>query len=189
LYFNQLHEKRGFMQRIFIGFSLPDNVKDHLRSQCHSLSTNWVKPENMHVTLCFLGEVDRVSYRTLLLELEQINLKKFTLKTKGIGYSKAKKGPRVIWAGIERSKSIEQLKEQIDTVLEELGINFDKREFHPHITLARPQDVLYDDFNKYLNAVDMNTEIEFAVESYQVFSSQNTEDGLSYTIEGQYQLS
>ena len=177
------------MQRIFIGFSIPDNVKDHLRSQCHSLSTNWVKPENMHVTLCFLGEVDRGSYRTLISELEQINFKKFMVKTKGIGYSKSKKGPRVIWAGIERSKSIEQLKELIDTVLEELGINFDKRDFHPHITLARPQDVLYDDFNKYLKAVDMNTQHEFEVDSFQVFSGTTTDDGLSYTIEGQYQLS
>lgn len=177
------------MLRIFVGLNLPDSVKEQLGSYCCNLETEWVKRENMHITMSFVGEVDRVSYRTLLSELERIDFHKFSLKVKGVGYFKSKKGPRVIWAGIDKSSDLYKLKDEIDAVLEELGINFDKRKFHPHITLARPKNVTYDAFNKYMEEVSKDETFELPVESFEVFSSKLTDDGVSYSVENEYKLS
>jgi 2'-5' RNA ligase len=176
------------MLRVFVGINLPENAKEALGLYCQNLDTEWVKKENLHITMSFVGEVDQVSYRTLLSELERIDLNKFEIKIKGVGYFKSKKGPRTIWAGIDRSSDLIKLKDEIDGVLEELGINFDRRTFHPHVTLARPKGLSYDLFNKYMEEISKDSELLIPIDSFEIFSSKLTDDGVEYAIENQYHL-
>ncbi len=134
--------------RCFIAIAIPEELREKLRRIEASLDAgyrgvSWVRPENIHLTLKFLAEIDAASVGPAAAALEEAaaGIPPFTLTAEGIGGFPSLKGPRVIWAGIKDHPSLTGLHERMETNLAAIGFERDARKFHPHITLCRIKSV------------------------------------------------
>lgn len=137
--------------RTFIAAELPEEVKVHLASVSEVLAqqlppgaVRWVKPEQIHLTLRFLGDtaVDQLPAITSALDEAMGRQAPFTLYLDELGCFPNRKRPRVIWAGLSGEEAaVARLKRAIDECLVPLGWERETRPFQPHLTLGRVKDV------------------------------------------------
>jgi 2'-5' RNA ligase len=134
--------------RLFVALEIPAEVRDgfaalitELRAADSSFSKNrarWVRPENLHVTLKFIGHVDTGKLDAIRAALAEVRLDSpVELRFRGLGFFPNGKRPRVFWAGIEASPNLAPLAADIEARLAKVGISGETREFAPHLTLAR----------------------------------------------------
>jgi RNA 2',3'-cyclic 3'-phosphodiesterase len=129
--------------RLFVALEIPSEVRGNLAAMVEALRTiskepRWVRPENLHVTLKFLGEVPETKLDAVRTALAQIRSEQpVKLDFRGLGFFPNEKHPRVFWAGIEASANLMKLPGDIEGAMEKLGIPRERRPFSPHLTLAR----------------------------------------------------
>jgi len=129
--------------RLFVALEIPSAVRKNLATLLASLRAitkepRWVRAENLHVTLKFLGEVAEDKVAAVRDALREIHSgRTVTLDFRGLGFFPNEKHPRVFWAGMEASSNLKMLAENIEAAMEKLGVPREKREFSPHLTLAR----------------------------------------------------
>jgi 2'-5' RNA ligase len=126
-------------QRHFIALDPPDSVRGELARLREELDgIRWSPPEQLHVTLRFLGEVPEERKAEAVRRLSEIRVEPFVLPIEGVGVFPPKGPPRVIWAGTGRGHPrLFQLRQRIDDALIAAGLDFDLRTFHAHVTLGR----------------------------------------------------
>jgi RNA 2',3'-cyclic 3'-phosphodiesterase len=134
--------------RLFIAVELPDDIRRQLADIQQALrpvtdSARWVSPESIHITLKFLGEVPEKQLDNLDTALIGLSWKPFTVTLRGVGFFPGNRSPRVFWAGLE-APTMQGLAEELDSRMERLGFEKEKRAFRPHITLARARDTRID---------------------------------------------
>jgi RNA 2',3'-cyclic 3'-phosphodiesterase len=129
--------------RLFVALEVPAAVRENLASLLQTLravspQTRWVRPENLHVTLKFIGEVPETKLAAIRGALASVGSEKpVTLDFRGLGFFPNEKHPRVFWAGIVASPNLKTLAADIDGATEKLGIPREQHPFSPHLTLAR----------------------------------------------------
>jgi len=129
--------------RLFVALEIPSTVRENLAGLVKHLravspQTRWVRPENLHVTLKFIGEVPETKVGLIRAELAKMRSDaQVALEFRGLGFFPNEKHPRVFWAGIEASRNLKTLAADIEQALEAVGIPGDGRAFSPHLTLAR----------------------------------------------------
>ena len=129
--------------RLFVALEIPSAVRDNLGAlleefRAVSPQTRWVRTENLHVTLKFIGEVPEAKLAAIRGALAGVRCAQpVTLDFRGLGFFPNEKHPRVFWAGIEASPNLKTLAADIDRATEKAGIAPEKRPFSPHLTLAR----------------------------------------------------
>lgn len=131
--------------RIFFAIELPREVKGELsRLQAElkspNLSAKWVSPENIHLTIKFLGSVDSGKIAEIKRSLKQClkDEKNFSFRLNGLGVFPSSSRPRVVWVGVEEEdEKLKRIAEKIEAALEEIGFPREKRKFSAHVTLAR----------------------------------------------------
>ena len=134
--------------RLFVALEIPSAVRDNLaalidelRKADSSASKNrrrWMRPENLHVTLKFIGHVDDSKLDSIRAALAQVRSESpVDTHFRGTGFFPGEKRPRVLWVGITSSPNLPSLAGEMDKRLEPLGIPRETREFTPHLTLAR----------------------------------------------------
>jgi len=104
-----------------------------------SNSLRWVAPESIHITLKFIGEMPEKRLEDIDAALTGFTWKPFTITVRGVGFFPGNRSPRVFWAGME-APTMKDMAEELDTRMERLGFDKEKRAFRPHITLARARD-------------------------------------------------
>jgi 2'-5' RNA ligase len=109
----------------------------------------WVRPEGVHLTLKFIGEVaaDRLPVIEAQLALAVPEMPSITLQLGRAGAFSDRRSPRVIWAGVysEQAERLQRLAKSVETWLAAAGIPRDRRGFIAHLTLARLSNDLSDD--------------------------------------------
>ncbi len=142
--------------RLFIAIDLPDSIRAalsreqaRLRAACAgNKDIRWTRPEGVHVTLKFLGEVAAPRLPEVIGVLSKFgSFDSFEIEVAGFGFFPSARRPRVFWAGLEAPPALARLAGRIEAAMEPLGFPREDREFHPHLTLARiesqrPQPVL-----------------------------------------------
>ena len=129
--------------RAFVAVDLPEELRAELRSRQRSLhkaarGTRWVRPEGIHLTLKFLGEVPDERVDEISKTLASLPpFTPFKLQVKGIGFFPQARRPRVLWVGIEPCPPLEALAAQVNKSLEAIGFAGEQRAFQHHLTLAR----------------------------------------------------
>ncbi|MFZ0819372.1 MAG: RNA 2',3'-cyclic phosphodiesterase [Candidatus Acidiferrales bacterium] len=129
--------------RLFIALDLSESVRAAISAFCEKLrralpSARWVRPEGIHVTLKFIGELSEDRVGPIQSALEKIHsLAPVEMAFRGTGFFPNERRPRVFWAGIEASPNLARIASDIEAQLEPLGIAREAREFRPHLTLAR----------------------------------------------------
>ena len=129
--------------RLFVALEIPSAVRENLAALLKNLravspQTRWVRPENLHVTLKFIGEVPEAKLGAIRSALAGVRSDlPVALDFRGLGFFPNEKHPRVFWAGIEASPNLKILAAEIEKATVELGIPREQRPFSPHLTLAR----------------------------------------------------
>ena len=137
--------------RLFVALEIPDAVGENLAAaqrqlqkkvqkdlQAAGTELRWVRPENFHVTLKFIGQASSEELAAIMEELRGVRPEGAVKAAfRGLGYASHAKRGGVLWATMEASNFMKMLAGQIDRRLERLGIPGEEREFLPHLTLAR----------------------------------------------------
>jgi RNA 2',3'-cyclic 3'-phosphodiesterase len=129
--------------RLFVAIAIPSEVRSALEAFVNELKkfapkTKWVRTENLHVTLKFLGETDRAKLGQIESNLKAIrNTEPVELEFRGLGFFPNERRARILWAGMESSVNLNVLAQDIDRSMHELGFPLEERPFTPHLTLAR----------------------------------------------------
>ena len=185
------NSRRADKIRIFIGIAIQENLKGDLKKLENELSearadVKWVKTENLHITLKFLGftPADKIPdiFGALKPLLSCIN--PFLLNLKGVGAFPEGSSPRVVWVGVEDGKGdISNLQKKIEEALEKLNFSRENREYKPHLTIGR--------FKGRKNAASLERRItakhasafgEMAVRTIDIVRSDLGPEGPAYTV-------
>ncbi|MEO0288195.1 MAG: RNA 2',3'-cyclic phosphodiesterase [candidate division WOR-3 bacterium] len=131
-------------KRLFIAFKIPSDLKNELLLVQHKIrnnldlkGVNWVKPENMHITVAFLGQVDEKVVPQIIEVMSSVNFKSMHLKGEGLKFFNKNNYPAIFFYSLEIS---DELKDTVGSIRENLikkGIDFDRKSFNAHITIAR----------------------------------------------------
>ena len=178
------------MHRLFVAIDFPNEIKQGLSSLCYGLpGAKWVDTDQVHLTLRFIGEVDGGIFRDIRASLEEVHSECFLLRVKGVGCFPPRKVPRVLWAGLEKSNEMEQLKKRIDSQLHRIGIEPEKRKFSPHVTLARfKTKPSLNRVGDFLAGNALFSLPEFPVSEFHLYSSVLTQKGATHHVEASYPL-
>jgi 2'-5' RNA ligase len=126
------------MPRLFVALPVPEEIADALIAlQSGVPDARWVPSENLHVTLCFAGEVQGGTMRDFEEELADIAGPRFAVAVAGVEQFSSGKQPRALVATVERSDRLDWLQQKVATVARNCGIELERRKFRPHVTLAR----------------------------------------------------
>jgi len=125
--------------RLFIGLDITEGIRrrvDEYMQRLHKKfpEVKWVKAENLHVTLKFIGENEQIDDIRTMLKSVQVSPSDITFKHVGFFSPRA---PRVFWVGVHATHSLAELALQLDHTLATLNIPRETLAFHPHLTLAR----------------------------------------------------
>jgi 2'-5' RNA ligase len=176
------------MHRLFVAIRPPESVRDLLiDAMDDSGELSWVADDNLHVTLRFIGEVERPVANDLADTLGRIRFTPFELRLSGVGRFDRRSGG-ALWAGIEPRKPVAELAAKVDRACVAAGLEPEHRAFHPHITLARYKRRSADaasDFERRRS--DLLSE-PFAVDRFILFESHLSRHGAHYKEVAVYPL-
>lgn len=181
------------MIRAFVALPLPDAVRQRLNLLQFLLPLpRRVAPENLHLTLAFLGEVPGHLLEDAHHALEAIRAAPFALSLAGVG-SFGGSEPRAVYAGVAPAPALEHLQRKVATALRRAGIGLEKRRFTPHVTLARlnPERLSPQDRMRLSDALAANASFStepFQVEAFALYRSHLGGEGAHYEELARYPL-
>lgn len=177
------------MIRLFVGLELPASMRMRLALMRGGLpGARWVEPENFHVTLRFIGEVDEVVAADIDDALQALRAPGFSMELEGAGiFSKGRKA-HSLWVGVARSAALSHLHDKVESALVRVGLAPEPRKFFPHVTLARLKDVNASRLESFLADKALFREGPSAIGSFALFSSQLSQSGAHYAAERVYEL-
>jgi RNA 2',3'-cyclic 3'-phosphodiesterase len=125
------------MHRLFVAIRPPEEVRDLLiDAMDDSPALRWVGDEQLHLTLRFIGEVERPLANDIVSALDRLRSSAFELRIKGVGKFENRNGGS-LWAGIEPKDPVIALAGKVERALQQVGLEPEHRSFSPHVTLAR----------------------------------------------------
>lgn len=177
-------------ERLFLALTLPAPVRDTLAAEAQPLpDVTWTRPEQLHVTLRFLGDTPSDQIPTLIERLAAIRIAPFILPIEGIGTFPPNRPPRILWIGVGSGHPrLFQLRQRLDDTLLAAGLQLDVRTFHPHITLARATDDAAKSIAHWLHAHRDFAAPPFRVDSFDLYASELRPTGAVHTLKHHFPL-
>ena len=169
------------MHRLFVAIRPPDRIRDALLDVMGGISgARWQDDDQLHLTLRFIGEVDRHQAEDVHAALGSIHHPPFDLAVSGLGIFDKRGMATTAWAGVSPPEPVHVLHKKVDQAMARVGIEPDRRAFHPHITLARlgrssgPAD-------GFLARSGTVSTAPFRVDAFGLYESRLTPEGAVYT--------
>ena len=176
-------------KRLFVAIDPPDGIRDQLSAVCCGLpDARWTPPEQFHLTLCFIGEVDGSFFLDIREALADIAFPAFSLRLQSVGFFPPRGRPRVVWVGVEKSEPLAVLQRKIAGRLFQLGFEPENRKFSPHVTLARLDQTPASKVGKYLAINGLFAVGPFPVDCFALYSSVLGRKGATHRVEQTYPL-
>lgn len=176
------------MIRLFVGLEIPERVRALLgASQTGVPGARWTKPEQFHLTLRFIGEVDGATANDVDDALSVIHTEPFTLELAGVSEFGGKK-PRALWVGTRANDALTRLQRKIETALQRIGLEAETRKFTPHVSLARLKETPRGRVMDFLTDHALFASGPFEVKQFVLFSSRLGSNGSIYRPERVYAL-
>jgi len=175
--------------RLFVGIELPETVRERLAALSGGVpGAKWVPPENMHLTLRFIGEVEYGVADDLDATLAKLQSPSFDLTLDGIGFFGKPTAARALWVGVRKCEALMRLQAKIEIAVQRLGLPAEERKFAPHVTLARLRGVPAARLHRFVEANGHFLAGPMPVEQFVLFSSALGSGGSVYTAEADYPL-
>ncbi len=134
--------------RLFVALELDEQARDLLAACQQRLAAldravRWVRPEQIHLTLQFLGEVADARVPAVTKALDRLaDQPRFEFQVGGIGTFGSPRSPRVIWVGVAMpNPALASLQKTCEQALAEIGFAPEGRSYKPHLTLGRVKDL------------------------------------------------
>lgn len=177
------------MPRLFTGLEVPDGAAAALALKRGGLhGARWIDPENYHITVRFIGDVDHVTGREIAAALSRAAASApFRLTFNHLGVFGGNR-PRTLYAGLDGSEALDRLHALQERLLKRLGVAPEGRRFTPHLTLARLRDVSPQEVARYLSGQGQLQRLSFEVPRFVLFSSRDSVGGGPYVVENAYDL-
>lgn len=177
------------MPRLFTGIEVPPSVGFALSLKRGGLhGARWIDPENYHITLRFVGDVDYATANEVTDALDRLaHSEAFTVKLNHLGSFGGDK-PRALFAGVENNATLQRLQAAQERVMQRLGLEPDGRKFVPHVSLARLKGTSAEDLARFMAFAGRFEALEFPVERFVLFSSRDSVGGGPYLVEQAYPL-
>ena len=176
--------------RLFVAIDAPAAVVATLHAAIHPLpGFAWTRPEQLHLTLRFLGDTPAALIAPLRERLRAIRVASFILPVEGLGVFPPRGQPRVLWCGIGNGHPhLHQLRQRIDDTLLALGIEADLRRFVPHFTLARLTPAARSQLPHWLHTHRNLAAPPFRVDRFTLYASELRAEGAVHTVLVEYPL-
>ncbi|MCF7644424.1 RNA 2',3'-cyclic phosphodiesterase [Pseudochrobactrum asaccharolyticum] len=145
-------------------------------------SVRWIDPENYHITLRFIGDVEGHVADEIVHALDRIDRQSFTLQLAGVDVFGSKK-PHSIYAGVAPSPDLLALQAEMERICQRLRLPPDPRKFTPHVTLARLKGLPDMQLARYLSERGNFTTLPFNVSRFVLMSSKESTGGGPYVTE------
>lgn len=172
------------MIRLFFGLELPGELRMRIAAISAGIDrARWVAPENLHITLRFVGEVDEPAMEYIAGEAAAIRFEPFPVTLSGAGHFE--RGGRVsaVWLGVEPEPALARLRDRIEAAAVRAGQPPEGRKFRPHVTVARLNRGRPGEVRDWLAANTLFRAVPFTVAHFTLFSSTLGRSGSNYIAE------
>jgi 2'-5' RNA ligase len=172
--------------RTFVAVEIPENITSSIRElqqglKDYGVDMRWVRPENIHVTLKFLGNVDANDIDKIsgAIYITTDGVASISLKARGIGVFPGIKRPRILWVGFTgQLESLMRLQQTLDENLKAMGFPKEKRPFKGHLTIGRINNKIFVDALRAFSHFESET---FIADKIILFKSELKPQGAVYT--------
>jgi 2'-5' RNA ligase len=175
--------------RLFLAATFPRDVLDDVNARVNRVrsklpAASWVKPESQHLTFAFLGDQPDALLDTLapLVEEQLAGVPAFEGHLGGCGFFPNSRHARVAWVGVTPEDNFRAVAEAVRAAVKDAGVELDRADFKPHLTLARIRDTWPPlCVETYYNALRSYESAPFALEHVTLFSSKLDPNGAIHT--------
>jgi 2'-5' RNA ligase len=176
------------MPRLFTGLEIPADVAQALAVLRGGLpGARWIDPENYHVTLRFIGDVDDVVAHEVASLLGSVRREAFELRVEDLKSFGGRK-PRAVVATLGPGQAVMELQAEHERLMQRVGLEPEGRKFIPHVTLARLRESSSRQVADYLALRAPFRSPSFKVARFVLFSSRASVGGGPYVVEAAYPL-
>jgi 2'-5' RNA ligase len=176
------------MHRLFAAIRPPEVVRDLLLDAMDdSADFRWQDDEQLHLTLRFVGEVERPFADDLAAEFGRIRAAPFELRISGTGRFE-QRSSGALWAGVEPKAPVAALAAKVERTSIAVGLEPERRAFHPHITLARWKGRRSHEVARFLEQTRGLVSAQFEVRDFILFESRRSKHGAHYEEVAAYPL-
>ncbi|HZT27345.1 MAG TPA: RNA 2',3'-cyclic phosphodiesterase [Pseudolabrys sp.] len=177
------------MPRLFTGVEIPSDIAQALATLRGGLpGARWVDPENYHVTLRFIGDVDDITAHEVADMLARVKRGPFDLHMQGLTSFGGRK-PRAVVANVAPTQALYDVQAEQERLMQRIGLEPEGRKYIPHVTLARLRESSSTQVAAYLAARGYFRTSSFKVSRFVLFSSRASVGGGPYVVEASYPLS
>ncbi len=176
------------MHRLFVAIRPPRAIRERLLGVMGGVrNARWQSDDQLHLTLRFIGEVDRHQAEDVHAALAAVHHPRFEIALSGIGRFGRPGQPGSLWAGVAPQEPLKALRQKVGQAVSRAGLPPERRAFAPHITLARlkrdagPIDGLLAQWGGLSSA-------PFAIDAFALYESELTPDGAVYSIVERFPL-
>ncbi|GAB6077530.1 RNA 2',3'-cyclic phosphodiesterase [Hydrogenobaculum acidophilum] len=181
--------------RFFVGIFTTKKLEEHINRLKDELSDailgKWVEPQNLHITLQFVGNVEEPKRVNLLYNLEEIseNFSPFTVAYTGVGAFPNTSKPRILWIGISKgANSLKVLANKIVKANAKSGIEPESKPFYPHVSICRINEITSNKIYPFMRKHKDIFFLEEEINKIALVKSSLTSVGPIYTIVEEFYL-
>jgi RNA 2',3'-cyclic 3'-phosphodiesterase len=176
------------MPRLFTALEIPTPLAFSLSLLRGGLpGARWIDPENYHITLRFIGDIDQRTAHEVERALMRVERPSFDLTLSGLDALGGNK-PHSIVASVKPTPALRDLQSEHERIIQRIGLEPERRKFRPHVTLARIKGVSEADAAEYLALRGDFRTPPFPVGRFVLLSSRDSRGGGPYVMEEAYTL-
>jgi RNA 2',3'-cyclic 3'-phosphodiesterase len=176
------------MHRLFVAIRPPEAIRERLLDLMEGVKgARWQDEEQLHLTLRFVGEVDRHQADDIAAALGTIRHPPFEIAMSGIGSFDRRGQPVTLWAGVSPHEPLKSLHKKVDQAVQRAGVEPDHRSYLPHITLARLNRST-GPIAPILESASGLSSQRFTVDSFALYESDLSPQGAIYSVVERYSL-
>ncbi len=176
------------MPRLFTALEVPAEIAFSLSLLRGGLpGARWVDPENYHITLRFIGDIDEPTADEVAGALARVDRPGFNVALEGLGAFGSRK-PHAVFAGVKATPALKELQAEQERIIQRIGLEPERRKFTPHVTVARMKNGSHPDLAADLALRGDFRTAPFPVGRFVLLSSRASRGGGPYVMEEAYPL-
>lgn len=175
------------MHRLFVAIRPPREIRERLLGLMGGVpGARWQDDDQLHLTLRFIGGVDRHQAEDIAATLSSVRQPSFDISLAGVG-SFASRGKGALWAGVSPQDELKSLHKKVDQACLRVGVEADMRAYRPHITLARFGRSA-GPLEPFLQRWAGLSSQAFRIDAFCLYESRLGSEGASYSVAERYSL-